>query len=251
MPERKAVAANQTSLLEIGLDLRNQVSKLNESAEREATATAALSTRALDQSRLWLILIAAASLVLASVLPPRPDAIRLAGAACYALAIWTTTFAVIGVALHFLSGFSATRRYVADASYWLYLIHLPIVMALQVAVSSLDWPWPAKFMTILLVAVPPMFVSYQLLVRYSIIGAVLNGRRPRKPSQACRDTRTSLQSRRASQRPSMPDRRSAPRARRHAASGRANTSARMFPYRTTAGHSRANAARVPRKPVAD
>ena len=91
---------------------------------------------------------------------------------------------MIGVALHFLSGFSATRRYIADASYWLYLIHLPIVMALQVSVSSLDWPWPAKFATILLVAVPIMFVSYQLFVRYSVIGAVLNGRRIRKPSDA-------------------------------------------------------------------
>jgi glucans biosynthesis protein C len=126
----------------------------------------------------------AASFVLATVPQPRPNAIRLADVTCYALAIWTTTFAVIGVALRFLSGFSATRRYVADASYWLYLIHLPIVMALQVAVSSLDWPWPAKFATILLVAVPAMFVSYQLLVRYSVIGAVLNGRRIRKPSEA-------------------------------------------------------------------
>jgi acyltransferase-like protein len=119
----------------------------------------------------------AASFVLASVPQPRPDAIRFAGATCYALAIWTTTFAVIGVALRFLSGFSATQRYIADASYWLYLIHMPIVMALQVAVSSLDWPWPAKFATILLVAVPVMLGSYQLLVRHTFIGAVLNGRR--------------------------------------------------------------------------
>jgi hypothetical protein len=69
----------------------------------------------------------AASFVLATV-PPRPDPIRLADVTCYALAIWTTTFAAIGMALHFLFGYSAARRYVADASYWL---HLPIVMALQ------------------------------------------------------------------------------------------------------------------------
>jgi glucans biosynthesis protein C len=126
-----------------------------------------------------------ASFVLANApQQPRPDAIRVAEAASYAMATWTTTFAVIGVALRFLSGFSATRRYVADASYWLYLIHLPIVMALQVAVFSYDWPSLAKFATILLVAVPTMLVSYQLFVRYSIIGAVLNGRRVQKPSEA-------------------------------------------------------------------
>jgi hypothetical protein len=59
--------------------------------------------------------------------------IRPAGAVFYALAIWTATFAGIGLALRFMSGFSPMRRYLA--SYWLYLIHMPIVMALQVAVS--------------------------------------------------------------------------------------------------------------------
>jgi peptidoglycan/LPS O-acetylase OafA/YrhL len=72
---------------------------------------------------------------------------------------------------------------VADASYWLYLVHLPIVMALQVAVSQLDWPWPVKFGAIMLVALPVMFASYQYLVRYSFIGAVLNARRIRPGKQ--------------------------------------------------------------------
>jgi peptidoglycan/LPS O-acetylase OafA/YrhL len=78
------------------------------------------------------------------------------------------------------SGFSPARRYAADASYWLYLVHLPIVIALQVAVSRLDWPWPVKFAAILVVVFPLLFASYQLLVRSSFVGAVLNGRRARK-----------------------------------------------------------------------
>ena len=133
--------------------------------------------------RRWLlnlvcaIVLIAASFVLASMPPPRPDAIKLAGAICYALAIWTTSFAAIGLALRFLSGFSATRRYLADASYWLYLIHMPIVMALQLAVSQIDWPWPLKFAGILGVALPVMLASYHLLVRGTFIGLVLNGRR--------------------------------------------------------------------------
>jgi len=122
----------------------------------------------------------AASFVLASVPPPRPDAVRLAGAICYAPAIWATSFAAIGLALRFLSGFSPVRRYLADASYWLYLIHLPILMVLQVAVSQLDWPGMVKFAGILLVALPAMLASYQLLVRNTFIGVVLNGRRMRQ-----------------------------------------------------------------------
>jgi glucan biosynthesis protein C len=143
-----------------------------------------LERRWLLNSVLAVVLIAA-SFFLAVIISRRPpqigyDPVRLAGAICYALAIWTTTFAAIGLALRFLSGFSPVRRYLADASYWLYLIHLPILMALQVAVSNLDWPWPIKFGGILLVALPLMFASYQLLVRYSFIGAVLNGRRMRR-----------------------------------------------------------------------
>jgi peptidoglycan/LPS O-acetylase OafA/YrhL len=130
---------------------------------------------------LAVVLIAASFLLAgASTLRPRPvnyEAIRLVGAVCYAVAIWTTTFVAIGLALRFLSGFSPARRYLADASYWLYLVHLPILMALQVAVSQLDWPGLVKFAVIMLVSLPVMFASYQYLVRYSFLGAVLNGRR--------------------------------------------------------------------------
>ena len=118
-------------------------------------------------------------------LPVRADTLRLVAAALYALAIWVSTFAVIGLALRFMSGFSQTRRYIADASYWLYLIHMPIVMALQLAVSQLDWPWSVKFSIILVVALAVMLASYHLLVRFTVVGLVLNGRRaPRQPVAA-------------------------------------------------------------------
>jgi glucans biosynthesis protein C len=143
------------------------------------------------QQRWLLNLLAAVGLIAASLMlfgmPPRPphnDALHLAGSICYALAIWTTSFAAIGSALRFLSGYSPTRRTLADASYWLYIIHLPLVMALQVAVSQLDWPWPLKFAAIMLVVLPIMLASYQLLVRHTFIGVVLNGRRMRRPEQS-------------------------------------------------------------------
>ena len=130
-----------------------------------------------------LILI---SFVLAGVMTSAPGAprlpvsfatLRLVSAILYAPAIWISTFAVLGLALRFMSGFSPTRRYLADASYWLYLIHMPIVMALQVALSQLDWPGLIKFAVILVVAILPMLASYHLLVRFTFIGVILNGRR--------------------------------------------------------------------------
>jgi signal transduction histidine kinase/CheY-like chemotaxis protein len=68
LPERQAVIDNQTALQTIGVALRSQVANLSERAEREATDTVALSTHAIHQSRLWLILIAAASLLVAALI---------------------------------------------------------------------------------------------------------------------------------------------------------------------------------------
>jgi signal transduction histidine kinase/CheY-like chemotaxis protein len=68
LPERQAVVDNQTALQTIGVTLRSQVASLSERAEREATDTVALSTHAIHQSRVWLILIAAASLLVAALI---------------------------------------------------------------------------------------------------------------------------------------------------------------------------------------
>ena len=137
--------------------------------------------------RRWLLNLAlaigftVAELAIAGVKPllhPAPhDAMTALYAALYTLAVWSWSFAVIGMALRFLANYSAVRRYIADASYWLYLVHVPVVMALQVAVSQLSWPWWVKFPLILAVTFPILFASYQLLVRHSFIGRILNGRR--------------------------------------------------------------------------
>ena len=102
-------------------------------------------------------------------------------AATYAFAAWTWTFAFIGMALRFLSGFSAWRRYLADASYWLYIVHLPLVILLQGVVAKYPWPAELKYLLILAVAFPLMLGSYHVMVRYTWLGAILNGRRQPRP----------------------------------------------------------------------
>ena len=118
-----------------------------------------------------------ALLGLTPAIHPPVGAARLALAVLYPLAAWSWTFALIGLAVRYLSDFSPARRYIADASYWLYLVHIPLIMALQVVVAPLAWPAPVKFALILGVAFPLMLASYQLLVRHSFIGAILNGPR--------------------------------------------------------------------------
>jgi glucans biosynthesis protein C len=109
---------------------------------------------------------------------------KLAAAACYAIAEWSWSLAFIGAALAFCAKESPARRYVADASYWIYLVHLPIVMALQVAFAKLPLHWAVKYPLILAIAFAIMFAAYEFLVRYSFIGAVLNGRRQRPSGHA-------------------------------------------------------------------
>lgn len=116
----------------------------------------------------------------------QPGLKTLAYAGAYAVAMWSWTFAAVGLALKFLSGESPVRRYIADSSYWLYLIHLPLVMALQAMVVGLGWPAEAKMMVVLGIAFPLMFATYQLMVRHSFIGAILNGRRAPKAARAPR-----------------------------------------------------------------
>jgi peptidoglycan/LPS O-acetylase OafA/YrhL len=109
------------------------------------------------------------------------DAHTLAYIACYALAAWCWTFGLIGAALRFCSAPSPLRRYLADASYWIYLMHLPLVMALQVWMRDFALsPW-LKFAAILAVTLAALLASYALVVRNTWIGAMLNGRR--KPSR--------------------------------------------------------------------
>lgn len=95
----------------------------------------------------------------------------------YALAIWTWTFAILGMALRFLSRPVGVIRYVADASYWIYLVHLPLVAALQVLAAPLAWHWSIKFPAIVLVSLALLVGSYGLFVRSTFIGQMLNGRR--------------------------------------------------------------------------
>jgi hypothetical protein len=121
------------------------------------------------------------------VLKPAPHTATTAVlAVLYALQIWTWTFAFIGFALRFMANHSPVRRYIADSSYWLYLVHVPLVMALQILVSQLAWPWFVKFPLVLAILFPVLFLSYRLFVRYTFIGAILNGRRESRSNRAAR-----------------------------------------------------------------
>jgi len=95
----------------------------------------------------------------------------------FGVAVWGWVLGLTGAAITYLSGFSPVRRYIADASYWIYLAHLPVVAAFQVWVGHWPLHWGIKFPFILVASFALLFLSYHLLVRPTVIGQVLNGRK--------------------------------------------------------------------------
>ncbi|QTN19435.1 acyltransferase family protein [Brevundimonas sp. AJA228-03] len=98
-------------------------------------------------------------------------------AAVTALAVYSSALAAMGLCLRFLSGYSAIRRYLADASYWVYILHLPLVMLAQVWVQDWAGPWWLKLGGVSLGVFAVCLITYELLIRHSFMGRWLNGRR--------------------------------------------------------------------------
>jgi len=98
----------------------------------------------------------------------------------YAAAGWAWTLALIGIALRFFAAESPVRRYISDASYWIYLAHYPVLILLQAVMKDLPLHWAVKFPAQLTVALAFLFATYHWLVRYTFVGEVLNGTRDRR-----------------------------------------------------------------------
>jgi hypothetical protein len=146
-----------------------------------------------DWAKHWLsnlglgVFCSVASLVMLGVnpvlTPAETNLDKAIYAGLYALSVWGWTLGIIGAAMRLLQRENAAIRYVSDASYWIYIVHLPIVMALHVALAPLALSWFAKFPMVVGLTLAISFVSYELLVRYSWIGAILNGKRTRPARQ--------------------------------------------------------------------
>jgi peptidoglycan/LPS O-acetylase OafA/YrhL len=86
-------------------------------------------------------------------------------------------FLTIGVFKKLCQRPNAFVRYVADSSYWMYVIHLPVVVWLQVAVAELPLHWSLKLAFISTITIVFALLTYDLFVRSTFIGWLLNGRR--------------------------------------------------------------------------
>lgn len=82
-----------------------------------------------------------------------------------------------GVFLHFFSEKSQLWRYLSDAAYWLYLLHMGIVATLQILFLYIDLHPLIEFLAITGITLTLTLVTYHYGVRYSLIGRYLHGTR--------------------------------------------------------------------------
>ncbi len=93
---------------------------------------------------------------------------------------WLMIFGLMGLFETFLSRERPQVRYVSDSSYWLYLVHLPLIIAGQALLRGLNLSAIVKFTLLIALAIVILLVSYRFLVRYTWIGRLLNGPRFRR-----------------------------------------------------------------------
>ncbi len=90
---------------------------------------------------------------------------------------WSFSFSLLGAIASYASGSNRGLRYLADSSYWLYLAHAPLLMFLQITWSHWLLPWWLKFPLLICALLFLLLTSYDLLVRGTWIGGILNGKR--------------------------------------------------------------------------
>jgi RNA polymerase sigma factor (sigma-70 family) len=126
------------------------------------------------RSRLLLGQIFATVAAVLTVVPYSTE-LRWASALLLALAMTHSVYGWLGTFLHFFSAPSPRLRYLADSSYCLYIVHLPLVVALQLALHQSGWPWWLQVPAINLISFGILLATYHWAVRRTWLGRWLNG----------------------------------------------------------------------------
>lgn len=116
--------------------------------------------------------------------PFDPPALRWGALYLGALFGWSLVTLFVGAFVKWGAQPRAWVSYLSDASYWCYLAHLPVVVTLQIWVADLAWPGLLKYAIVMTATIAACLGSYHAFVRYTFIGAALNGPRRRQSLSA-------------------------------------------------------------------
>ncbi len=92
------------------------------------------------------------------------------------IAVYMTIYCLL-LGKKFLNKQNKALKLISDSSYWVYLIHLPILLMIQFALIDVDINMWLKFFVSTSITFIVAMLSYLLLVRSTPIGWLLNGRK--------------------------------------------------------------------------
>ena len=97
--------------------------------------------------------------------------------ACESFIAVAMTLVCLVLGKTYLNFHNRFMRILSDSSYWIYLIHIPLLFEIQYYLMDKQWNLLTKFGTAAGLTLAIGLVSYFVLVRWTPIGWMLNGRR--------------------------------------------------------------------------
>ncbi len=91
---------------------------------------------------------------------------------------WALTLGAVGLAVRFCTRPMPVVRYLADSSYWVYLAHVPVLMAVQILLADWHVVWWLKLALINAFVLGFLLVVYQYAVQSAWASGLLPVRRP-------------------------------------------------------------------------
>lgn len=105
-----------------------------------------------------------------------PLELQALGFISYALGALTLALALICGCWNHIRTLSKPMQYCCNSAYWLYIVHVPIMVFLQIKLQSVELPGLIKYAVILVATLTVSLLSYQLLIRMTPLGWLFHGR---------------------------------------------------------------------------
>ena len=102
---------------------------------------------------------------------------RAAIAFIYHCASWLWSFALIGLFMRYLPAQNRFLAFIADSAYWVYLLHFSLTVGFGVMLYDAPYGALAKMGINLAATTAVCLLTYLVMVRYTPLGTLLNGRR--------------------------------------------------------------------------
>lgn len=122
-----------------------------------------------------------------------PVAVRVTIAFLYNCASWLWSFALIGLFVRYLRQPSAVLHYVAESSYWVYLVHMFGTIGFGILLFDLPLPALVKLALNIVLTSIACIGTYHFLVRNTWVGVLLNGARATSPHVVAEEARPAAQ----------------------------------------------------------